>query len=228
MKKQKVALLWDIDGTLLTTNGLGRGPLLDAIRCSTGFKGDYDLATSFGLTDHQIVNNVINSFGITVKNPEESIDEILEDYCVRYELLLQNKRITILNGIDSILQVLNDHENVVNMICTGNIMKGAKIKLKNVGLDEFFASHNYFCSENLGNRSEIVARAKRAAVYQGYEPIVIGDTIHDIEAAKINGIKCIALENKSYSINSLNEASPDSLLRLGWQLKDLENAIYDV
>ena len=226
--KQKVALLWDIDGTLLTTNGLGRGPLLDAIQCSTGFKGDYDLVTSFGLTDHQIVNSVITSFGITAKNPEELIDEILEDYCVRYELLLQNKRITKLNGIDPILQVLNNHGNVVNMICTGNIIKGAKIKLNNVGLDKFFAGHNYFCSENLGNRSEIVARAKRAAIYQGYEPIVIGDTIHDIEAAKINGIKCIALESKSYSIDLLNEASPHALLRLGWRLKHLENAIYDV
>jgi phosphoglycolate phosphatase len=226
--KQKVALLWDIDGTLLTTNGLGRGPLLDAIQCSTGFKADYDLVTSFGLTDHQIVNNVIKSLGITAKNPEKFIDEILEDYCVRYESLLQNKRITILNGIDTILQVLNDCGNVVNMICTGNIIKGAKIKLNNVGLDEFFAGHNYFCSENLGNRSKIVARAKRVAIYQGYEPIVIGDTIHDIQAAKINGIKCIALESESYSIDLLNEASPHALLRLGWHLKHLENAIYDI
>ena len=226
--KQKIALLWDIDGTLLTTNGLGRAPLLDAIRCSTGFKGDYDLVASFGLTDHQIVSNVIKSFGITALNLEKLIDEILEDYCTRYESLLQNKRITILNGIDVVLQLLSNHGNVVNMICTGNIIKGAKIKLRNVGLDEFFAGHNYFCSENLGNRSEIVARAKRAAIYQGYEPIVIGDTIHDIDAAKINGIKCIALESKSYSIDLLSEASPHALLRLGWDLKHLENAIYDV
>ena len=225
--KRKIALLWDIDGTLLTTNGLGRGPLLGAIKCSIGYESGYDLVSSFGLTDHQIVNNAIISLGITGKNLEELINEILEDYCARYESLLQNKRITILNGIDAILQVLNDHENVMNMICTGNIIRGAKIKLSNVGLDEFFAGHNYYCSENLGSRSEIVARAKRAAINQGYEPIVIGDTIHDIEAAKINGIKCIALESESYSIDLLNEASPHALLRLGWDLKHLENAIYD-
>jgi phosphoglycolate phosphatase len=226
--KRKIALLWDIDGTLLTTNGLGRGPLLDAIKYSTGYESDYDLVSSFGLTDHQIVNNAIISLGITGKNLEELINEILEDYCTRYESMLQNKRITMLNGIDAILQVLNNHENVMNMICTGNIIKGAKIKLNNVGLDEFFAGHNYFCSENLGNRSEIVARAKRAAIYQGYEPIVIGDTIHDIQAAKINGIKCIALESKSYSIDLLNEASPHALLRLGWHIEHLEIAIYDI
>jgi phosphoglycolate phosphatase len=225
--KPRIALLWDIDGTLLTTNGLGRGPLLDAIQFSTGYKAEYDLATGFGLTDHQIVNNVIKSLGVTDKNREELIDEVLEDYCTRYEVLLQSKKITILNGVDSILQVLNNHKNVMNMICTGNVIKGAKIKLNNVGLDKFFAGINYFCSENLGNRSEIVARAKRAAIEQGYEPIVIGDTIHDIEAAKINGIKCIALESQSYSIELLYGASPHALLRLGWDLQHLENAIYD-
>ncbi len=226
--KQKVALLWDIDGTLLTTKGLGQAPLKEAIQSSTGFKGDYDLVASFGLTDHQIVKNVIESFGISTQNRHELIDEILEAYCVRYESLLQNNRLTILNGIDGILQVLSNHENVVNMVCTGNIIKGAKIKLKNVGLDKFFAGHNFFCSENLGNRSEIVGRAKRVAIDQGYEPIVIGDTIHDIEAAKINGIKCIALESKPYSVDLLNDASPHAVLRLGWQLKHLENAIYHV
>jgi phosphoglycolate phosphatase-like HAD superfamily hydrolase len=224
--KPRIALLWDIDGTLLTTNGLGRGPLLDAIQCTTGYKGDHDLATGFGLTDHQIVNNVIKCLEISDKNPDELIDDVLEDYCTRYEVLLQSKKITILNGVDGILRVLNSHGNVMNMICTGNVIKGAKIKLNNVGLDKFFAGINYFCSENLGNRSEIVARAKRAAIEQGYDPIVIGDTIHDIEAAKINGIKCIALESESYPVNLLNEATPHALLRLGWHLKHLENAIY--
>jgi phosphoglycolate phosphatase-like HAD superfamily hydrolase len=224
--KPRIALLWDIDGTLLTTNGLGRGPLLDAIECTTGYKGEYHLATGFGLTDHQIVNNVIKFFEISDKNPDELIDDVLEDYCTRYEVLLQSKKITILNGVDDILPVLNSHGNVMNMICTGNIIKGAKIKLSNAGLDKFFAGYNYFCSENLGNRSEIVARAKRAAMEQGYEPIVIGDTIHDIEAAKINGIKCIALESESYPVNLLNEAAPHALLRLGWRLKHLENAMY--
>jgi phosphoglycolate phosphatase len=224
--KPRIALLWDIDGTLLTTNGLGRGPLLDAIKFSTGYKAEYDLAAGFGLTDHQIVNNVISSLGVTDENLEELIDEVLEDYCARYEVLLQSKKINLLNGVDGILQDLDNHENVMNLICTGNIIKGAKIKLNNVGLDRFFAGFNYFCSENLGNRSEIVARAKRAAIGQGYEPIVIGDTIHDIEAAKINGIKCIALESESYPVNLLNEATPHALLRLGWHLEHLENAIY--
>jgi len=114
------------------------------------------------------------------------------------------------------------------LICTGNFIKGAKIKLSNVGLDKYFPDQNYFCSQTLGNRSEIVARAKDMASENGYEPIVIGDTIHDIEASNINGIKCIALESESYSFELLKAASPQALLRLGWDLTHLENAIYDV
>jgi phosphoglycolate phosphatase len=225
--KQKIALLWDIDGTLLTTNGLGRGPLLDAIQSSTGHEGDYNLVASSGLTDHQIVNQILEPFGVAGNNLDELINQILEDYCARYAELLLIKKLKILNRVDEMLQVLHKQENILNLICTGNFIKGAKIKLRNAGLDKYFPDQNYFCSQNLGNRSEIVARAKGMASDIGYEPIVIGDTIHDIEASKINGIKCIALESESYSFELLKAASPEALLRLGWDLTHLENALYD-
>jgi len=225
--KQKFALLWDIDGTLLTTSGLGRGPLLDAIESSTGHEGDYDLISSSGLTDHQIVNQIVKPLGLSGDSLDELINQILEDYCARYSELLLTKKLKILNRVDDILQVLHLQENILNLICTGNFIKGAKIKLSNVGLDKYFPDQNYFCSQNLGNRSEIVARAKGMASDNGYEPIVIGDTIHDIEASKINGVKCIALESESYSFDLLKTASPQALLRLGWDLTHLENALYD-
>jgi phosphoglycolate phosphatase len=224
--RQKIALLWDIDGTLLTTSGLGRGPLLDAIQSSTGHKGDYDLISSSGLTDHQIVNQIVKPLGLAEDNLDELINQILEDYCARYAELLFTKKIKILNRADDILQVLHEQENILNLICTGNFIKGAKIKLSNVGLDKYFSDQNYFCSQSLGNRSEIVARAKDMASENGYEPIVIGDTIHDIEASRINGVKCIALESESYSFELLKVASPHALLGLGWDLKQLETVIY--
>jgi phosphoglycolate phosphatase-like HAD superfamily hydrolase len=224
--RQKIALLWDIDGTLLTTNGLGRGPLLDAIQSLTGHEGDYDLISSSGLTDHQIVNQIVGPLGLSGNSLDELINQILEDYCVRYTELLITKKLKILNRVDDILQVLHVQENILNLICTGNFILGAKMKLSNVGLDKYFPDQNYFCSQSLGNRSEIVARAKNMAGDYGYEPIVIGDTIHDIEASRINGVKCIALETESYSFELLKVASPHALLGLGWDLKQLENAIY--
>ena len=109
--RQKIALLWDIDGTLLTTGGLGRGPLLDAIQSATGHEGDYDLVTSSGLTDHQIVNQILEPFGLAGNNLDELINQILEDYCVRYTELLITKKLKILNRVGDILQVLHEQEN---------------------------------------------------------------------------------------------------------------------
>ena len=111
--KQKIALLWDIDGTLLTTSGIGRGPLLDAIQSSTGHEGDYDLVASSGLTDHQIVNQILEPLGVAGNNLDELIKQILEDYCARYAELLLIKKLKILNKVDEFLQVLHLHHRIL-------------------------------------------------------------------------------------------------------------------
>ena len=225
--ERKIALLWDIDGTLLTTHGMGRGPLLEAIKRTTGFEGDYDLASSSGFTDHQIVNQIIKPLKLYGANKESTIAKILESYCEIYRELLRSRKLSILNQADKILYELSQNEKILSLICTGNVTNGAKIKLENVNLNKYFKDQDLFCSENLEARSKIVARAKNLAIASGFEPIVVGDTVHDIEASRVNRIKCIALESEAYPCDSLVKASPFALLRLGWNLAQLESAIYD-
>jgi phosphoglycolate phosphatase-like HAD superfamily hydrolase len=55
---------------------------------------------------------------------------------------------------------------------------------------------------------------------------VIGDTAHDVEAARLNGLRSIALESPNYPIDRLKRSNPNSILSLGWELKHLESAIY--
>ena len=121
---------------------------------------------------------------------------------------------------------LSSNHNILNWICTGNFIKGAKFKLSNVGLESYFSSDNYFCSERIEERHKIVRRGKMRASDLGAEAIVIGDTIHDVQASQVNGIKCIAVESLSYPSEVLNSANPDSILRLNWQVQDLLEAIY--
>ncbi len=226
MIRKKVALLWDIDGTLLSTNGLGRAPLLEAIQRTTGLSGNYDLESTSGFTDHQIVNMVLSQDGVILNQTVKTIDLVLDLYCELYSKLIYNKKFILLNQVDQILNNLSQCENVLNLICTGNVLKGAKLKLSNVGLDKYFKEEDFFCSQSLEPRSDIVNRAKTKSLELGYVPIVIGDTAHDVEAARLNGLRSIALESPNYPINLLKRSNPDSILSLGWELKHLESAIY--
>ena len=226
MIRKKVALLWDIDGTLLSTNGLGRAPLLEAIQRTTGLVGTYDLMSTSGFTDHQIVNMVLSQESVNLDQLVKTIDTVLDLYCELYSKFIYDKKFILLNQVDHILNDLSKSENVLNLICTGNVLKGAKLKLSNVGLEKYFKEEDFFCSQSLDPRSNIVNRAMSKSIELGYVPIVIGDTAHDVEAARLNGLRSIALESANYPIDLLKRSNPDSILTLGWELKHLESAIY--
>jgi phosphoglycolate phosphatase len=223
--RKKIALLWDIDGTLLTTNGLGRTPLLEAIRITTGVVGSYSLDSTSGLTDHQVVNKVLTEYFFQDEDIDSTISKVLDLYCDLYASLVINKSFMLLNEIDQIMEELSRNKNFLNLICTGNVIGGAKLKLRKVGLDHFFKEQYLFCSQNLNPRSSIVSRAKDESLRMGYTPVVIGDTIHDVEAARVNGLQVIALESENYPVDVLRNSNPDSVLQLGWQLQDLERAL---
>jgi len=223
--KQKIALLWDIDGTLLSTNGLGRSPLIEAIRITTGVVGNYSLDSTSGLTDHQIVNKVLMEYLFEDDDIDNTVSKVLDLYCDLYSSLVINKSFKLLNEIYQIIEELSRNKNVLNLICTGNVLGGAKLKLRKVGLDHFFNEQYLFCSQDLNPRSSIVSRAKNESLRMGYTPVVIGDTIHDVEAARANGLQVIAVESENYPVDVLRNSNPDYFLKLGWELQDLERAL---
>ena len=97
MIRKRVALLWDIDGTLLSTNGLGRGPLLEAIQRTTGLVGSYDLESTSGFTDHQIVHTVLTQESMDSGQTVRLIDTVLDLYCELYSKLIYDKKFILLN-----------------------------------------------------------------------------------------------------------------------------------
>ena len=220
-----IALLWDIDGTLLTTRGLGRKPLLGAIRQRTGVDCDYDFASTSGLTDHQIVNKILEHIGISENQRSILISEILELYCDEYEELIPASLIVPLNNVQNILEHLSEVTEITSLICTGNIKRGALLKLKSAGLSRFFEEREFFCSEMLEPRFHIIERASKYAENRGLSPIVIGDTIHDVEGSKRAGIACVALESDGYPVQFLIDAKPKHVLKLGWGLPEFLGAI---
>jgi phosphoglycolate phosphatase len=222
-----ISLLWDIDGTLLKTNGLGKIPLTRAILEVTGTKADYDLRTMSGLTDYQIVDHILNDNFFETQDRVQSIDKILELYCDYYEDLMPNSQINQLNNIDLILQQLSKNPDISNWICTGNIFRGAVLKLRATNLESYFSQDNYFCPESLEPRSNIVSRAVAKGANMDLKPIVIGDTLHDIEASHKVGVECVALESEGYPFRLLVEGKPKTILRLGWKIEDLLSAIYE-
>ena len=113
------------------------------------------------------------------------------------------------------------HERVVIHRClggllacllTGNVERGARIKLGHHGLSHFFKFGAFADDSQWRNELGPVA-LRRARELHGVEftperVFVIGDTPHDIACGKVIGARTIAVATGQYSLEELNAHTP--------------------
>lgn len=98
-------------------------------------------------------------------------------------------------------------------LLTGNIARGADLKMRRYGLARHFSFGAYGCDHRDRNRLGPVAM-ERAARHAGRgfsaaETLVIGDTPKDIACAKAMGASCLAVATGRFSVEELNAAGAD-------------------
>ena len=179
--------LFDIDGTLLDAHGAGRAALDDAMRVLYGV----DQATAGvkfgGRTDPSIVDEM---FATRLGRPPEpgERDAVLAAYVEQLPAQLAARGVVVLAGAIEALDYLAGRAALG--VATGNIRAGAEAKLAAAGLRARFALGGYGCDSPL--RPELVATAiRRAGAID--EVIVVGDTVHDIAAARACGAIAVAV-----------------------------------
>lgn len=202
-------LCWDIDGTLLTTARAGIFALEDAATEVIGKPVDFSKLPTAGLTDRKIAINVLKTAGI---EPEPSkIDKLLELYAQYLPRSLPRRQGSVLKGVREILDSLKSRSDVLSILLTGNISKGAQAKLTHYGLHEYF-THGAFADVN-EERAAIAQQALSIAqeivgTVDLERFFVIGDTPHDIHCCAAIQAKAIAVATGSYSLAELEQHFP--------------------
>ncbi|MEW5984246.1 MAG: haloacid dehalogenase-like hydrolase [Acidobacteriota bacterium] len=198
----RTILFWDIDGTLLTTARAGVLALEDACREVTGHTLDLQAIKSDGLTDHQLTVKILEQAGR--KPTTELVERFLRHHESRLPHRLPQRRGRVLDGIREALAYLRERRpDIHSMLLTGNTAAGARAKLAHYGLQKLFDGGAF--SEDTGPRAGIAVRAlasvrekfPEAAIEPGHI-FVIGDTPHDIDAARAIGARCIAVATGAY------------------------------
>lgn len=188
-------LLWDIDGTLLTTRGAGAKPFKETIEGFLGSKIEFNVKEIAGLTDHQIVALHLRQAGIEDLT-EDLLSKLVYEYASKLNDTFETWPVTPFPGIQEVLEILYRLADYELAIVTGNCLCGAQQKLSSAGISRFFDEENVFCSENSGPRSDILQRALSTLGKSSSSSIVIGDTIHDWNAAKNLKIPFILVVNE--------------------------------
>lgn len=217
-------LLFDIDGTLLLSGGVGMVALKRA--CSEVFGRDMTDCPihPHGKTDPAIVRELVLMAG--AEGPiEPRLGEVYQKYLVFLEAALASGNdFKVLKGVRSALQRFSQHPEVVLGLATGNLEEGARLKLDKAKLRRYF-SFGGFGSDS-ENRTEIIQTGIRRAerFLQGQTAsrlVLIGDTPLDIQHGRQAGAETVGVATGIYLAEDLAACGADLVLSSLEEVGDL-------
>lgn len=209
-------ILFDIDGTLLWTDGAGRRAIHRALLDEMGTAGPIEGYRFDGKTDPQIVRELLTLAG----HPECDSEDRITAVCRRYvdlltaELGKPTQATKLYPGIQDLLTALEPHEaggRALVGLLTGNVQDGAALKLRSAGLDPARFAVGAFGSDSHRRADLPAVAAKRAAErtgrgFTGDDVVVVGDTPDDVACARPMGARTVAVATGFYDTSALRAA----------------------
>ncbi|MGH7299063.1 MAG: HAD family hydrolase [Candidatus Rokuibacteriota bacterium] len=220
-------VLFDIDGTLITSRGAGRRAMRTALERVFGAAGGIDQYDLRGRTDTRIVHDVMGALGWESAKVRERLDDFFEAYVAGLASEIGDGRhVATLPGVATVVERLARVPDALLGLVTGNIEEGARIKLLPTGLWPSFRVGAYG-SDDMDRRRlpSLAARRAHALVGHAFAPadvVVIGDTPHDIDCARAFGATAIAVTTGQYPRADLLAEGPDHVFE---DLRDVDQAL---
>ncbi|HMX72038.1 MAG TPA: HAD hydrolase-like protein [Solirubrobacterales bacterium] len=222
------AVIFDLDGTLLTTGGAGAVAWDKAFQEVFGKSVDIAKVTESGMTDHDVAFAALRT--VLDREPShQDIDELTPVYVRELpEAVASSEKYRIEPGIVELLERLAA-EGIPLGMTTGNIEPAARIKMERGDLNRFFAFGGY--GSDSPNRAELTLHAiKRGVVtcatgsFPNGRPqvlskddfIAVGDTPRDVSAAHEAGIRIVSVATGLFDLETLKAAGPE------WALPTVE------
>ena len=220
----KRLLLFDIDGTLIHSGGAGVHALKLTLAERFGITDDLHDIEIAGMTDSGIVVSILNKHRIPATN--ENIAAFLDSYVHFLSLELPRREGKLLPGVLELLEKLKSRPHLVLALLTGNVSRGAQLKLEHYGVWHFFEfgafADDHQDRNQLGSFALARAQEKHGHEFSATEIDVIGDTPRDITCGKAFGARTIAVATGTCSREQLAEHQPDFLIN---DLSDVDRVI---
>ena len=210
-------ILFDVDGTLLLSGRAGLRAMTRAFQQAFGIADAFKGESFGGRTDSYLVSNALRAAGLpdTGENHDHFRDIYLPLLAEEIQHPGQGHK-GLMPGARELLEALQEYDHLHLALLTGNYREAAEIKLRHFEIWDFFEWGAF--SDDHADRNRLVPIAKaRAETYdipgEAIERvIVIGDTPHDIECARVAGARSIAVATGGYSMEQLQEAGANDVL----------------
>lgn len=195
-----------------------------ALKNVFGIDGSLDDINFAGRTDRWIIGEVFKKFRIAPT--PENFSRYFDGYVAALPAELANPKARVLPGVNNILKAAAAHGSIAQGLLTGNMRRGAQLKLAYHGLWEHFPFGAF--ADDSEHRNDLGPHAlRRAAAHHGVEfsaanVWIIGDTPHDIACGKVIGARTLAIATGGYSLDDLRAHAPTVVLE---NLADTESVM---
>ena len=189
-------ILFDVDGTLLSAGRAARDSILAALGSVLGWEGSADGNDFSGKTDPQILRELVEEF-VGADRFDSTLAEVLDRYVEELRGRLRAEAVVAKPGVPELLERLAREPGVVLGLLTGNIERGARLKLEPPGFNRFFPfgafgddSADRYCLPAVA-----IARAleRTGREFAGASVVIVGDSVHDVGCGRSLGARAIAV-----------------------------------
>ena len=217
-----VAILFDIDGTLIDTGGAGAASWRLAFDELYGIPADIGQFTDAGMTDPDVGHRTF--VAVLGREPERKEFTRLLERRLHYlhQTVAESKGYRVLPGVLELLPELIEDGYLTGLL-TGNVEAAAHIKLHRANLNRFFSFGGY--GSDSDDRGEVarIALTRASCVYGAdvgpEQAFVVGDTPRDAEAAHAAGMKCVNVASGHFDEEQLRDGGGD------WVMGSLEDPL---
>ena len=222
MLTKDVHIIWDIDGTLLDTNGVGVNPFEESLGEITGKKIKLERSKYSGFTDFEILEDLILSVGLSELTHSQYLD-FKSLYNQRLRVALDNIPAKANKGASDFLSFTEHCKWIHNFIGTGNLFECGLHKVESARLIQYFnPERTYFCDFIHKSRLSIISWASQNIPKN---QVIIGDSPRDIAVAHELKIPIIAVATGQHTFEELSSLKPYSTLSKGYTADLLINII---
>jgi len=208
--------LFDVDGTLLTARGAGRRAVSRALQRVYGTTGAVETYDFRGKTDPQIALDLMRGAGLAEADVRARLGAFFDAYVAELETLLgAAASVQVLPGMADVVRALSAREDAVVGLLTGNIERGAHVKLRPTGLLPYFRLGAYGSDDPDRRRLPAIACTRARALTGRNFPFervtIIGDTPLDIDCARACGARAVVVATGHHAAAELAACGPDLL-----------------
>jgi phosphoglycolate phosphatase-like HAD superfamily hydrolase len=227
-------ILFDVDGTLISTGGRAGKALAEALQETFGVAVSIEGYRFSGKTDPQIVRELMAASHFDARVVQARLPEAYAAYLDRLGSFLTPGTVQVLPGVRDLLDDLQDRQDVVLGLLTGNIRAGAELKLQRAKLQSYFEIGAYGSDNE--DRNQLVAVAREQAQkhwgkdFSGQDTVVLGDAEADIRCARAGGARAVAVATGGTSFDDLARLGPDAVLETlqsPWALQALLGDLHE-